>query len=117
MRLGFQIKLFSLSLFLFFSSTLLAADPIWIDVRTAEEYSGEHVSVAVNIPHTEIANDISALTQDKDALIYVYCRAGHRAGIAKETLEGMGYSQVVNVGGIDDAMKRFATESAREATQ
>ncbi len=117
MRPGFQIKLFSLCLFLLFSTALLAANPIWIDVRTADEYNSGHVSVAVNIPHTEIANGISALTQDKDALIYVYCRSGHRAGIAKEILDGMGYSRVVNVGGIDDAMKRFTAESARETAQ
>lgn len=117
MRPGFQIKLFSLCLFLFFSGALLAADPIWIDVRTAEEYDSGHVAVAVNIPYTEIADGISALTEDKDALIYVYCRSGHRAGIAKETLDGLGYSQVINVGGVDDAMKKFTAESAREATQ
>ena len=117
MKPGFNAKLFSLclSLFitsLFFSPALLAADPIWIDVRTMDEYNGGHVSEAVNIPYTEIAEGISALTGDKDASIYVYCRSGRRSGIAKETLEGLGYTQVVNVGGINDAMK----QSEREAT-
>ena len=117
MNPGFNAKLFSLclSLFitsLFFSPALLAADPIWIDVRTMDEYNSGHVSEAVNIPYTEIAEGISALTGDKDASIYVYCRSGRRSGIAKETLEGLGYKQVVNVGGINEAMK----QSEREAT-
>ena len=116
MKPGFNAKLFSLclSLFitsLFFSPALLAADPIWIDVRTMDEYNGGHVSEAVNIPYTEIAEGISALTGDKDASIYVYCRSGRRSGIAKETLEGLGYTQVVNVGGINDAMKQSERES------
>ena len=117
MKPGFNAKLFSLCLSLFFTSlffspALLAADPIWIDVRTMDEYNGGHVSEAVNIPYTEIAEGISALTGDKGASIYVYCRSGRRSGIAKETLEGLGYTQVVKVGGINDAMK----QSEREAT-
>jgi phage shock protein E len=122
MRPCLRVKLFSLCLSLFFSSlffspALLAADPIWIDVRTADEYSRGHVSEALNIPYTEIAESISAVTADRDASIYVYCRSGRRSGIAKETLEGMGYTQVVNVGGFDQAMQKSATESARETTQ
>lgn len=99
-------------LLLFFSSTLLAADPIWIDVRTADEYNNGHVSEAVNIPYTEITGGISALGEDKDASIYVYCRSGRRSGIAKEILEGLGYTQVVNVGGFEAAMKKSAQETA-----
>lgn len=122
MKPGFHAKLFylCLSLFftsLFFSPALLAADPIWIDVRTTDEYASGHVSEAVNIPYTEIAEGISALTGDKDASIYVYCRSGRRSGIAKETLEGLGYTQVVNIGGFDQAMKQFDRESGLEKAQ
>ena len=116
MKPGFNAKLFSLCLSLFFTSlffspVLLAADPIWIDVRTMDEYNSGHVSEAVNIPYTEIAEGISALTGDKHASIYVYCRSGRRSGIAKETLEGLGYTQVVNVGGFNEAMKQSERES------
>ena len=71
MPYGFYAKLFSLCLSLFYVPTLLAADPLWIDVRTEDEFKGGHVSLAVNIPYTEIAEDISSLTGDKNALIYV----------------------------------------------
>ena len=119
MKPGFHAKLYSLCLSLFFSSlffspSLLAADPIWIDVRTTGEYTSGHVSQAVNIPYTEITERISALTGDKDASIYVYCRSGRRSGIAKEALEGLGYTQVVNVGGFDQAMKQSERESSLE---
>ena len=114
---GFHAKLLSLCLSLFFSTALLAADPIWIDVRTMDEYNGGHVSEAENIPYTEIANGISTLSGNKDASIYVYCRSGRRSGIAKETLDDLGFRQVVNVGGLDVAMKQSERESTLKRAQ
>jgi phage shock protein E len=91
--------LLSLSL----SCSLWAQDPIWIDVRSADEYAAGHVSPAANIPHTEIAARIGEITTDKDALIYLYCRSGRRSGVALDALEAAGYTNVVNVGGLKDA--------------
>ena len=93
--------LFALSL----TGNLWAADTFWIDVRSAEEYAAEHVSPAVNIPHTEIAARIAEVTTDKDAQIYLYCRSGRRSGLAKDALEQAGYSNVVNLGGLQDAQR------------
>lgn len=86
--------------------SLLAGEALWIDVRTADEFSAGHVTQAVNIPYDVIAEGIGSVSEDKDALIYVYCRSGRRSGIAKETLEGLGYTEVVNVGGLNDALKK-----------
>ena len=90
-----------------------ADDPLWIDVRSASEYSERHVEQALNIPYTEIAAGIAELGTDKDAAIYVYCRSGRRSGIAKDTLDGLGFTRVVNIGGIDDALKKAGQESGR----
>jgi phage shock protein E len=95
-----------LLLLLAFSTGIHAQDALWIDVRSAEEYSTEHVPQAVNIPYTEIAGRISEVTEDKDALIYVYCRSGRRSGIARETLEAGGFTNVVNLGGLQDAQAK-----------
>jgi phage shock protein E len=78
---------------------------LWIDVRSAEEFSGEHHPLAINIPHTEIADRINEVTTDKNADIRVYCRSGRRSGLAKEALEQMGFTHVTNEGGIDDVLK------------
>ena len=83
-----------------------AGDPLWIDVRSDSEYSEKHVEQAINIPYTEIAAGVAELGTGKDAVIYVYCRSGRRSGIAKETLDGMGFTSVVNVGGLDDALRK-----------
>ena len=85
------------------AGNLWAGEAFWIDVRSAEEYATEHVSPAVNIPHTEIAARIGEVTTDKDAEIYLYCRSGRRSGLAKDALEQAGYTNVVNVGGLQDA--------------
>lgn len=90
------------------SSTSWGEEAIWIDVRSADEYSTEHVSEAINIPYTEIGGRIDEVTVDKDALIYVYCRSGRRSGIAQATLTDAGYTNVVNLGSLQDAQARAA---------
>jgi len=37
--------------------------------------------------------------------VILYCRSGHRSGIAQETLKKMGYLKVENYGSIDQARK------------
>lgn len=81
---------------------------IWIDVRTPEEFNSGHISGAINIAYELIGADINAVTGDVDSDIRVYCRSGHRSGIAKNTLNGMGYGNVVNEGGFEDLLKRQA---------
>lgn len=82
--------------------------PIVIDVRSAAEWDTGHLASAVNIPHTEIADRIGEVTNDKDAQIVVHCRSGGRSEAAKKALEELGFTNVENVGGYDDAKARFA---------
>ncbi|MEJ2382984.1 MAG: rhodanese-like domain-containing protein [Xanthomonadales bacterium] len=84
--------------------------PHWIDVRSVGEYESGHVEGAVNIPHTEIAERIAEVTEDKDDVIYVYCRSGRRSGIAQSVLENAGFTNVVNIGGLSDAQDFAAQE-------
>lgn len=93
-------------LLLVLSAGIQAEEALWIDVRSAEEYHTARVSGAVNIPYTEIAGRIGEVTEDKDALIYVYCRSGRRSGIAKDTLESAGFTNVTNLGGLQDAQAK-----------
>ena len=102
----FLSKALTLLIALIFSSCLWAGEAAWIDVRSAEEYNSEHVAAAVNIPYTEISERIGEVTMDKDALIYVYCRSGRRSGIAQSTLQETGYTNVVNLGSLEDAQNR-----------
>lgn len=80
---------------------------IVIDVRSQEEWDSGHVGQAIHIPHTEIAERISEVSDNKDSKIVVYCAVGGRAGKAKTTLEGLGFTNVENAGGYDDVKDRF----------
>jgi phage shock protein E len=91
------------------STVAWAGDAHWIDVRTADEFSAGHVDDAVNIPYGEITERIAEVTQNKDELIYVYCRSGRRSGIAKDMLDEAGFTNVVNLGGLEDARKAAAS--------
>ena len=73
---------------------------ILIDVRTKEEYDSGYIPTAINIPYDVIAQNLP--TEDRNAKIIVYCRSGHRAGIAKETLESLGFTNVTNFGAASD---------------
>ena len=86
-----------------------AGEAAWIDVRSAGEFDAGHVEGAVNIPHTEIVDRISEVTEDKAATLYLYCRSGRRSGIAADALAEAGFSNAINIGGLEDAMKKAAS--------
>jgi len=71
-----------------------------IDVRTAEEFAAGHLADATNIPYEQIVPALQQLGIAKDQPLVLYCRSGHRAGIAKAELEKAGYSDVYNAGGL-----------------
>ena len=85
---------------------LIAEGAVVIDVRSAEEYSKEHLQQAPNIPVDEFAGRIGEVDKmvsgDKTKPVVVYCAAGSRAARAKQSLEAAGYTNVVNGGGYDD---------------
>lgn len=75
---------------------------IILDVRTAREFQEGHIPGAVNIPNETIdAAEIPELP-DKDQLILVYCRSGNRSKQASEKLAMLGYTNIVEFGGISD---------------
>lgn len=78
-----------------------------IDVRTKEEYESGHIKGAINIPDTEIENEVN---YDKDKAIAVYCRTGVRSSEAAKTLEKMGYTKIYDLGGITNMNVELTTD-------
>ncbi|RHS67566.1 rhodanese-like domain-containing protein [Clostridium sp. AM45-5] len=75
-----------------------------LDVRTAQEYSEKHIPGAINIANESIGTkDIPDIPElpDKDQLILVYCRSGNRSKQASEKLVKLGYTNIVEIGGIN----------------
>ena len=70
-----------------------------VDVRTPMEFKQGHVEGARNIPLDAIGS-IQKHIADKEAPVYLYCASGARSGSALRELRRMGYTNVVNMGGI-----------------
>ena len=73
-------------------------DYILVDVRSKREYESGYIPTAINIPYREIGRNLP--TEDRSAKIILYCRSGRRSGIANDTLAQLGFSEVIDFGGI-----------------
>lgn len=71
-----------------------------LDVRTPEEYSAGHINQPDElIDYREIEGQTSRLPEDKNQLIVVYCRTGHRSAQAATTLAKLGYTNIRDLSG------------------
>ena len=75
---------------------------ILLDVRTQEEYDQGHIPGAILIPDTEVEARAEKVLTDKDQLLLVYCRSGRRSKLASEILVELGYTNIMEFGGIID---------------
>lgn len=71
-----------------------------VDVRTLDEYKSGHIQGAINVPNESIASTAVPALPDLDATILVYCRSGARSAQASKKLLAIGYTNVIDFGGI-----------------
>ena len=77
-------------------------DYLIVDVRRADEFTEGHIPGAINIANEDIASAEPTELPDKEQVIYVYCRSGNRSKQASAKLAAMGYTNIVEFGGILD---------------
>ena len=75
---------------------------IILDVRRPYEYAAGHIPNAINVPNETIGTAEIPELPNKDQLIMVYCRSGRRSKEASEKLVKLGYTNIVEFGGILD---------------
>ena len=75
---------------------------ILLDVRTQAEFEEKHIPGAICIPNETIGVNPPEQLPDKEQLILVYCRSGNRSKQAAQKLADIGYSNIVEFGGIID---------------
>ena len=75
---------------------------IILDVRRSDEFADGHIPGAINVANESIGAESPAELADKNQLIYVYCRSGNRSKQAAEKLVALGYTNIVEFGGIID---------------
>ncbi len=71
-----------------------------IDVRTEEEFDEGHIPGALLMPLDNIENEIENSDISNDDVIIVYCRSGSRSNSAASIIREIGYSVVLDAGGI-----------------
>jgi phage shock protein E len=86
--------------------------PLYVDVRTRDEYAAGHVEGAILIPYDEMGSRWREIAEYADRPVVLYCRTGRRSGIAERILQSHGFSQVEDAGAFD----RLAREGVPTAT-
>jgi len=86
------------------AATMMAQETghIILDVRRPEEFAAGHIPNAVNVPNESIGTSEIPELPEKDQLIMVYFRSGRCSKEASEKLVKLGYTNIVEFGGILD---------------
>ena len=71
--------------------------PLIIDVRSAQEWSHDHLEGAVHIPLPHLLRRIGGIS--RNAPVTIVCGSGYRSSIAASLLESEGFERLVNVMG------------------
>jgi rhodanese-related sulfurtransferase len=84
----------------------------FIDVREESEYAKGHAAGARHLGKGIIERDVEQAVPDFAAPIVLYCGGGFRSALAADTLQKMGYTNVVSMDGGWRAWteKRYPTE-------
>ena len=77
-------------------------DYVILDARTQAEYDEGHIPGTILIPHDTVATAAEDALPDKDQPILVYCRSGNRSKQASQALVDLGYTNVIEFGGINN---------------
>lgn len=80
---------------------LQMSDALFVDVRTAEEYSEGHIENSINIPLEELTKNPLMVSDNKDIPIILYCVKGYKSTNASELLIEAGYRKVYVIPGVE----------------
>ena len=69
---------------------------VFLDVREPNEWNLGHVPGAVHIPRGQMEGKVEA-SVDRDRRVVIYCAGGSRSALAADTLQNMGYQNVMSM--------------------
>ncbi len=84
----------------------LADGILVVDVREQHEFDQGSIANAVLMPRGTIEGSIATIAPDSDQPIALYCSVGARSALAAQSLEELGYRNVVSLAGGFDAWKQ-----------
>ena len=82
-----------------FSKLISQPGVVLLDIRTAQEFNDGFIENAQNIDfyNEQFANEINSL--DKEKVYALYCRSGHRSGLALKMMKENGFQSVCHLDG------------------
>lgn len=87
-------------------SRMDAGEPFaFIDVREDREWAAAHAAGAIHVGKGVLERDIEKAVPGLDTPIVLYCGGGFRSALAAESLQRMGYQNVISMDGGFDAWK------------
>jgi rhodanese-related sulfurtransferase len=101
----------------------MTAQELLVDVRSPSEFAtgalASDIAPTINIEYTiidqlpEIYAAAQGMNVHKDDRITLYCRSGRRSNIALNVLKNMGYQDVRDIGGFEEARKVLDREQVQ----
>ncbi len=76
----------------------LGAGALVIDVRSAAEFQGGHLSKAINIPLGDIEVSLPNRAKNKQQVLLLHCQSGMRSALAVKKVKALGYANAFNLG-------------------
>ncbi|GAB4352125.1 MAG: rhodanese-like domain-containing protein [Immundisolibacter sp.] len=70
-----------------------------IDTREPDEWAAGHIAGAQAVPRGVLESKIEQLAPDPEQLIILYCASGGRSALAADSLQRMGYRNVLSLAG------------------
>src|SRR5258707_10615325 len=70
-----------------------------VDVREESEFAKDHLPGAIHLGKGVIERDVEARIPDLDTPVVLYCGGGFRSALAADTLQKMGYINVLSMDG------------------
>jgi sulfur-carrier protein adenylyltransferase/sulfurtransferase len=73
--------------------------PLFVDVREPDEWDEGHIPGALYTGRGRLEQRVEGLVPDRSRPLVVYCSGGSRSAFAAQTLQQLGYADVVNLAG------------------
>nr|BFD58658.1 hypothetical protein CKG001_07650 [Bdellovibrio sp. CKG001] len=95
-----------------FNASFASAKEVLLDVRTPEEYSQGYLPGAINIDvlNKSFPHRVSKLNREDS--YKVYCKGGKRATQAVTIMKKLGFKNLTNLGGYEEARKALQMNPA-----
>jgi rhodanese-related sulfurtransferase len=89
-----------------YKKMVAAKEPhVLVDTREDSEWADGHMAGAVHLSRGIIERDIETRYPDKTTKLVLYCGGGFRSALAADSLQKMGYTNVVSLDGGWRALK------------